>query len=274
MITCFGGGKGLSSTLKALKLKNLDFSAVVSTTDNGGSTGILRKKFKIPAIGDFRRVIDTISNRALAATMESRYEGHALGNLAILDLINKFGFVEGFDKYRESMGVTQRIIPQFTELCDLVATIDGKRVFGEVQLDDSKGRVQKMWIEPEVKTNPEVLELLASCDSVIIGPGSIYTSILSHLVCDEVVRAINKVPTKVFIMGIENDYPIVEGFKASDYLREIERFVKPDYIISQSPEHNVPLDVTDKRIVAVDVAESDCMHNPKKLGEELWKILR
>lgn len=274
MIICFGGGKGLSATVRALRLNDKDFAAVVGTTDNGGSTGSLREEFGIPAVGDFRRVVDALSTGTLPAVMESRYDGHALGNLAILDLVKRLGFGKGLEKYRKALGVRQRVVPQFLEPCDLVATVSGQKVFGEFQVDDSKGEVERIWLEPKRELNPEVLELVDEADVFILGPGSLYTSIIPHLVPDGLPRALSKIPNRIFVMGITNDLPIVHGFKVSRYVGEVEKHLKVDHVIVQSPERGLPIDVHGGRFILGDVAHDNHIHSPEKLGDVLCKLLR
>lgn len=273
MIVCFGGGKGLSSTASALKLKGIDFAAIVSTIDNGGSTGELRKEFGIPAVGDFRRVVDRISASPMAPVMESRFKGHALGNIVLLELVKNHGFKNGLEAYRQLMGVKQEVMPQFLEPNDLVAEISGKKIFGEVEIDDSKGKVEKLWMEPVLDLNPRIIELLESADVVVLGPGSLYTSVIPHLIPRKARSAISKVPVKVFVSGIRNDIPTLEGFRLSDHVREIEKFIDLDYVVVQNPARGVAIDAHDKRVLDGDIAKSDSCHDPEKLGDLLCRIL-
>jgi len=275
MIVCLGGGKGLSSTTRALHHMGANFGAIVTTSDNGGSTGLLRRKYNIPAVGDYRRVIDYLNTSPFSETMESRYEGHALGNLVILDLVRKLGFQKGMDEYRKAMNVKYPIYPQFTKANDLVANVGGKKVEGELQVDESNGRLESLNFTPELKVNPQALKLLSAADSVVMGPGSIYTSVIPHLLPEEERRLISKIKTRVFVLGIKNDVPIINGYKVSDYIKTIEKFgFKPTHILIQSPSLDIQLDTRDKRIMTCDIAQDGHMHNPLRLGEELWKILR
>ena len=273
MIVCFGGGKGLSSTLAALKMKGMDFAAVVSTTDNGGSTGELRKEFGIPAVGDFRRIVDTISDHPTAPIMESRFKNHAIGNLVILELVDKYGFGQGLEAYRRIMGVSHRIVPQFLEPSDLVAEISGERVFGETEIDASEGKVDKIWIEPELEVNPHLFDLLEGASTIVLGPGSLYTSVVPHLIPRDIRSAISKIPVKVFVVGMHNDIHSVQGFKLSDHIREVEKFVNPDYVLVQSPHKGVVVDKRDKRILEGDMIAREGRHCPDKLGELICRIL-
>ncbi|MBR9680957.1 MAG: hypothetical protein GOU98_03985 [Candidatus Altiarchaeota archaeon] len=274
MIVCLGGGKGLSSTTRALKLKDIDFGAVVTTSDNGGSTGLLRRKYGIPAVGDFRRVIGHLNTSPFSEIMESRYEGHALGNLVILDFVKKLGFKKGLEHYRKAMKVDVNVYPQFIDSNDLVAEISEKKVKGELQIDETKGELQRLWFEPEIELNPDALNLIESADAIILGPGSLYTSIIPHLLVPEQRKAINSVSTKLFVMGIKNDVPLISHYKASDYIKKIEKYVKLSSILIQSPQRGIEIDTRDQRIVMCDVAQDNHMHNPLRLGEELWKVLK
>jgi len=272
VIVCFGGGKGLSATVRALLLKGLDFSAVVGTTDNGGSTGKLREEFGIPAIGDFRRVVDSFGG-PLSSTMESRYGGHAIGNLVILDLVRRLGFRKGLEEYRKAMGVHHMVVPQFLEPCDVVAIVSGGKVVGETQIDGSKGKVEKIWLEPELPVNPEVLTLVEDADAMVLGPGSLFTSLMPHLLPAGFVTKLSRIPVKVLVTSIRNDLPVVEGFKLSDYLENVERFVKFDYVLAQKPGE-VRVDLKDERVVLRDMSLDGHLHDPKKLGDALCELLK
>jgi uncharacterized cofD-like protein len=274
MIVCFGGGKGLSATVRALQLGGRHFAAVVGTTDNGGSTGRLREEFGVPALGDFRRVVDSLSTGTLSTTMESRYKGHALGNLVLLDLVKRLGFKKGLDKYRKMMSVGYEIVPQFLEPNNIVAQVSGEEVFGEVRVDDSGGVVEKMWLEPELELNSEVLELVESADAIIIGPGSLYTSIMPHLISDDLAKKLSQVPLRVFVIGIKNDLRIVQHFKVSNYVAEVEKFVKLDHVLVQSPDKGVPIDVRGERFLLHDMSLDGHLHDPQKLGDVLCKLLK
>jgi uncharacterized cofD-like protein len=274
VIVCFGGGKGLSATARALQMAGKEFAAVVCTTDNGGSTGKLRGEFGIPAVGDFRNVVDNLSNGQLSVTMESRYKGHAIGNLVLLDLIRRLGFKKGLEHYREMMGVGTNVVPQFLKPNDLVAAISGKEVFGEVAIDGSRGKVEKMWFEPELELNPDVPRLLDGADAVILGPGSLYTSIMPHLIVSGLAKRLSQVPLKIYVLGIRNDLPIVRDFKVADYVGEVEKFVKLDHVFVQEPHRGVPVDMKGSRIVMHDMALDDHLHDPEKLGDALCRLLK
>ncbi len=273
MIICFGGGKGLSATVKALQMKGKDFAAVVCTVDNGGSTGRLRKEFGIPAIGDFRRVVDTLSKNPLAKIMESRHDGHALGNLVILNLIKEHGFGKGLEEYRRMLQVEEKIIPHFLTSCDLQAKIFGKWITGEVQIDESSGRVEDLGLTGDCEPNPEVLELLKNAESVILGPGSLYTSILPHLINEEIKNAILKVPKRVMVTGLLNDVKLLSDFQLSHHIKEVEKFIKLTHILAQKPPSGVLVDINESRILIEDMFLIEGYHDPKKLGEVLCKIL-
>jgi uncharacterized cofD-like protein len=273
MIACFGGGKGLSSTATALKLKKKKFWACVSTIDNGGSTGLLRKEYGIPAVGDFRRVIDSLSSSPLAGFMESRRSGHAIGNLAILEFIRVNGFAKGVSEYARAMGVNEKIIPQFTEPCDIFAIVSGKKVLGETEIDSSEGAVNGMGFAPEVEVNPEAVELAEKSETAILGPGSLYTSVLPHLLSKELLKAIKQASEIIFIPGISNDVKLLDSFGVAEHLREIEKYVRPTKVLAQSPPVGLRVNTADERIVKADIALNEYLHDPRKLGDALCRIL-
>ena len=273
MIVGIGGGKGLSQTLLALKQQKIDFGAVVETTDNGGSTGQLRKMFDVPAMGDIRRVVDTISDSPFADAMEYRFNGHAVGNLVLLNLINLHGFSNAMQIYRNAMGLTQPIEPLFNRACDLVADFEHEKVFGEVQIDHTEGKIVKMSLNPKVHVNPNAIALIKNADAVVVGPGSLFTSIIPHFLVNDIRKAVDEVPKKIYVMNIVNDVAPVKNFKVSDYLRVLKEIggFTPDYVIVQKPSKGIEIDVDG---VFADLSQTEHLHDPKKLGEVLCRLLR
>lgn len=273
MIVGMGGGKGLSRTLLALKKNKMDFGAVVETTDNGGSTGKLRREFNVPAMGDIRRVVDTVSESPFAESMEYRFNGHAVGNLVLLKLMKLHGFSSAVQIYRKAMGLDVPIEPLFEEACDLVAHFNGNQIVGEVQVDATEGRIESMDLKPKLSPNPNAVDLIEEADALVVGPGSLFTSVLPHFLADEVRKAACSVPTKIYIVNILNDVSPVKGFKVSDYLKALEKIggFKPDHIVVQSPPKGVEVDVAS--CVGADLAEGKHWHSPEKLGEVLCQLL-
>lgn len=273
MIIGVGGGKGLSQTALALKKNGFDFGAVVGTTDNGGSTGKLRDEFKVPAMGDIRRVVDTVSEFPFTDAMESRFDGHALGNLVLLKLMTVHGFSKAMQIYRKAMGLSEPIEPLFNDSCDLIASFEHGDVLGEVQIDATKGTIKGMRLDKEIPPNPNAISLIEGAETVIVGPGSLFTSIMPHFLVKEIRDAISKVPNRIYIMNITNDVAPVFGFKASDYLnilKKIGGFV-PTKIIAQKPPMGIEIDID---CITADLAETNHLHSAEKLGEILCQILR
>ena len=274
MIVGIGGGKGLSQTLLALKRNSFEFGAVVETTDNGGSTGKLRQMFDVPAMGDIRRVVNTVSESPFADAMEYRFEGHAVGNLVLLNLMNLHGFSKAMQVYRKAMGLSNPVEPLFNRACDLVAEFEHGQVFGEVQVDDTKGKIRKMWLDPKLPANPYAVELIEKADTVVVGPGSLFTSIIPHFLVEEVRKAVAKVPRKIYVMNITNDVAPVRDFKASNYLEALKTVggFSPDDVVVQHPTMGIDIDIQDA--VFADLAETDHLHCSKALGGVLCKLLR
>ncbi|MBR9682005.1 MAG: hypothetical protein GOV00_04380 [Candidatus Altiarchaeota archaeon] len=273
MIVGMGGGKGLSQTILALKQQGFDFGAVVETTDNGGSTGKLRDLFDVPAMGDIRRVVNTVSDSPFTDAMEYRFEEHAVGNLVLLNLMNLHGFSKAMQIYRKAMGLKQPIEPLFNRACDLVAEFEHEKIFGEVQIDDTEGKLLKLSLSPNLPANLHAIELIEAADAVVVGPGSLFTSVMPHFLVKEVRNAVSKVPLKIYVMNITNDVAPVKGFKASDYLRtlkELGGFV-PDKVLVQKPSMGIEIDIDG---VCSDLSQTEHLHCPKKLGEVLCQLLR
>ncbi|HDR53695.1 MAG TPA: hypothetical protein ENN60_03435 [archaeon] len=274
MIIGLGGGKGLSRTLLALKQQGLPFGAVVETTDNGGSTGKLRREHGVPAMGDVRRVIDTVSDSPFAEAMEYRFNDHAVGNLVLLKLMKTHGFSSAVQIYRKAMGLSEPVEPLFNEACDLVAYFNGTEIFGEVQVDSTPGRINSLKLHPVLEPNPKAVELVETADAVVVGPGSLFTSILPHFLVPEIRKAVSKVPRKIFILNIVNDVTPVQGFTSRDYLNTLKNLggFTPDTVVAHGPSKGLKLDLDDLKVA--DVVACDGMHDTGKLGGVLCQLLR
>ena len=181
-IVLIGGGSGISQLLAALfKKKNVEVSAVVTVFDNGGSSGILRKKFGIPAVGDFRKCVSATAG-AMAQFFEKRERGHAFGNLIFADLICEKGVKKTFEIFAD-FGEA-KILPVSFSASQLVGELEGgEEIRGEEKFDHplkkfAKKKITKILLQPKASLNPEVRKLLRQADKIVVGPGSLFGSLL------------------------------------------------------------------------------------------------
>ncbi len=266
-----GGGKGISQTVRAL----LDFrpKVIVSTLDSGGSTGRIRKILRVPAMGDIRRVLDVSSPNGIGRTMEKRIDGHALGNLVLAYFILEYGLEEAIRKYSSLVEAPISLAPLTHEPADLVALFeDGRVVFGEDPIDKYEGRIKKLWVEPRVNASGSAIAFAEEAEVLVIGPGSIYTSLLPHFLLPELRKKLAKIPLKIYVANAFNDAAPTKGFRLSDYLKVLEEFVEPDYILAAS-DGEVEIDIKSDRILSSRML-SGRKHDPEKLREAILSLLK
>ena len=191
-IVVIGGGTGLSVMLRGLKQKPLDITAIVTVADDGGSSGILREELQIPPPGDIRSVLTALADREplMAEVLKYRFQngtglaGHSLGNLILAAMTDITGdFVTGITELSRILAVRGRVLPAANQSIVLKAEMeDGSIVVGESSIPKSGLAIRRVYLEPpDVKALPEAVEALREADAILIGPGSLYTSIIPNL---------------------------------------------------------------------------------------------
>src|SRR6202040_453299 len=266
-VVAIGGGTGLSTLLKGLKRfvlypgesRNLpadllpirDLSAVVTVSDDGGSSGRLRKELNMLPPGDIRNCIVALSEDAdlLSQLFRHRFdkgaglEGHSFGNLflAALTSITK-DFAEAVRLSSEILLTRGHIYPATTSNIELEALMeDGTRVRGETKITASKGRIRELFlVPPDVGPMPQTLEAIAHADMITIGPGSLFTSLIPNLLVRGISQAIVESPsTKVYICNLMTQANESLGLTAADHIRALNRHAQKqifDYaLINRTP---------------------------------------
>jgi uncharacterized cofD-like protein len=198
-ITAVGGGHGLARSLEALLALGADPTAVVTVADDGGSSGRLRRQHGVMALGDMRMALQTLAtDDAWAVLFGHRFAGgdlggHALGNLAMLALVERAGgdVVAALDEAARLLGCRGRVLPCTTDPVTLVAEVDGRPVAGQVAIATTSGRHRAVWLEPrDPAACAEAVEAIAGADAVVLGPGSLYTSIIPNLLVPGIADAL------------------------------------------------------------------------------------
>lgn len=252
-VTAIGGGTGLSMLLRGLKMFPVEITAVVSVTDEGGSSGTLRKELGIPPPGDVRNNIVALAKdeHLLGKLMNYRFEngsfkGHTIGNLMIAALTKMTGsFSSAIKILSEILAINGRVLPVSEDLVRLVAIFeDGSRVVGEMAIVEKRGRITKVELDRKTKALPEVLEALRESDMIILGPGSLYTSVITNLLVKGVIEAIHSSEAVlVYVCNIMTQPGETTGYKLSDHVREIEKYLgkEVDFIVanSQKPSSDI-----------------------------------
>ncbi|MBC7326979.1 YvcK family protein [bacterium] len=232
-IVTIGGGTGLSTILRGLKEYTSNITAIVTVTDDGGSSGRLREEFDIPPPGDIRNCLVALAETEpfMQNLFQFRFpngkglKGHSLGNLLITAMTQMTGdFQKGIQRISEILAVRGKVLPSTSEKVILTAEMeDGKIVKGETNINSYGKRIKHLSIEPRASLLPEAREAIKEADLIIIGPGSLYTSVLAALLVEGMVEALEKSKAKkVYICNLMTEKGETQGFKASDHIKAIK----------------------------------------------------
>ena len=246
-VVAVGGGTGLPVLLRGLKLytDKIDLTAIVTTFDDGGSSGRLREEFDVPALGDLRRCLtallpDDVGETSIGRMLEHRFssagalDGHNLGNLILLAMTQRLGgLAEASDAAWLAFGSLERAIPVSVEPSSLCATLeDGTILQGESVIDTRNQPgigVSRVYLDPPVEVNTDAFGELLDADIVVLGPGDLYTSVIPNLLPDGVTTALRISKCKILqVCNIANKVGETSGYTASDYVRVANHYLGSD----------------------------------------------
>jgi len=258
-IVVMGGGTGLSVMLRGLKEKPLDITAIVTVADDGGSSGILRSELQMPPPGDIRNVLTALADvePSLSEMLKYRFKsgsglaGHSLGNLLLAAMTDITGdFVAGIRELSRVLAVRGRVLPAANQAVVLNAEMeDGSIVSGESSIPQAGQRIKRVFLEPEqVEALPEAVEALRQADAILIGPGSLYTSIIPTLLVPKLAQAVlESNAVKIFVCNVMTQPGETDNYSVSDHLEAVQLHVGTqlfDYVIVNNGE--IPPQVQDK----------------------------
>lgn len=232
-IVAIGGGTGLSTLLRGLKHYTSNITAIVTVGDDGGSSGRLREEQNIIPPGDIRNCIAALADEEQLITELFQYrfktgsglEGHSFGNLFLTAMCQITG--DMFSAIKESskvLNISGRVLPSTLENIKLAAEMeDGTTVIGESMIPEAKGHILRLRCIPDSpKTIPEVVEAIRSAELIVLGPGSLYTSVLPNLLIDEIVQAISKSKApKLYIANIMTQPGETDGYTVGDHVQAL-----------------------------------------------------
>ncbi len=246
-IVVIGGGTGTYTTLLGLKKYDVDLTAVVSMMDSGGSNRVIRDEFGLLPTSDIRQCIVALadehtSNDDLRRLFMYRYEtgtrmsGMTFGNLFMAALTDVYGSQrEAIKKTCEILHVRGNIFPVTYDNVQLIARYDnGKQVLGEHYIDEpddetGKHRIVELEVVPRAVANEDAIDAIKHADLIVMGPGDLFTSTICNLVVDGVSDAIVKSKAKkVFVMNLMTKFGQTNNFKASDHLKEMQKYLRND----------------------------------------------
>jgi uncharacterized cofD-like protein len=286
-VVALGGGHGLAATIQAVRRYAGRTTAVVATADDGGSTGRLRASLALPAPGDLRRCVAAMAGEGagpLARALDYRFggtdvEGHALGNLLLAGLTEALGdFGAAVDELCRLVGLdpaVARVVPATAEPVVLRAeTTAGAEVTGQVAIAGTRG-IAQVRVEPADAPAPaEVATALAGADQVVLGPGSLYTSVLAAAAVDDVREAIEQAPAPcVYVCNVRAEAGETRGYDVAAHVGALRRHgVAPDVVLVQRGA--LPLGDPGVAVVEADVARPHGLaHDTAKLGAALATLV-
>ena len=250
-IVVVGGGTGLSTMLRGLKYYTSNITAIVTVADDGGGSGALREDLGMLPPGDIRNCI-----LALADTeplMEELLQSFGNLFLAAMDGVSE-NFEDAVQKMSSVLAVTGKVLPVTLEDMKLVAELEnGSRIEGESQIPEEaikqNSRIKKLMIEPkDAKPLQDAIKAIEEADAIVLGPGSLYTSVIPNLLVKDIAENIRKSDAiKIYISNIMTQPGETHGFKASDHIKILKKYGGRgivDYVIANRGD--IPLDIKER----------------------------
>ncbi len=306
-IVAFGGGTGLPALLHGLKEFTSNITAIVTVMDDGGSSGRLRREMHVLPPGDIRNCLVALADvePLMSELFQHRFKGksaltgHSFGNLLIAALSDVTGdFGQAVKESSKILAIRGQVLPVTLENVSLHARlVGGKLVKGESSITNWKAKVDRVFLKPDnCKPSPEALEAISKAQAIIMGPGSLYTSILPNLLVPGIADAIARASAvKIYVCNIMTQPGETTGYSASEHVRKIIEHTGRklmDYVVVNSekiPEALLkkyaldgayPVDETESELKKLGVsvikakvlAEGDYVrHDPLKLGRTIMK---
>jgi len=303
-IVAIGGGTGLSTLLRGLKGYSANITAVVAVADDGGSSGQLRQQLGIVPPGDIRNCIAALADAEPLMTQLMQYrfppgsglDNHAFGNLFIAAMTAVTGdFEEAVRESNRVLAVRGQVLPATSVPLNLSAQLaSGRHLYGQVGIASAEEPIERVFIEPaDVRANGEALERILEAEMIVIGPGSLFSSILPNLLISDVRDALRAAPgLKVYVCNVATQLGETEKMTASQHLRALFDHVGDDLIdyvvVNRSTDARrpvgwlaEPVEVDARRLeeLPVVIVEEDVIdpsnahrHDPAKLATALMRL--
>jgi len=296
-VVALGGGHGLATALRAIRLYAGSITAVVSVADDGGSSGRLRRDLGVPPPGDIRRCLVALAgdDGVWSAAFEHRFrdgelEGHALGNLVLVGLTETLGsFPDALDEAGRLLRAVGRVVPATVEPVvlkaeltsrDVDADAAGETVEGQVAVANSRNIRRVALVPADVVATPDALDAIAAADQIVYAPGSLYTSVLPVLCVDGLRDAITAAPGRVVqVSNLRPQVPETSGMDVADHLEAVlGHGARVDCLLHDTGD-GLPTDARrlagfGVEVVAAPVARPDGLaHDHARLAQALCALL-
>lgn len=258
-VVVIGGGHGLSTILKGIKsINDINITAIVTVADDGGSTGRLRERYVIPAMGDIRNVMMALSdsepmvhdlmNYRFTGVDDSDISGHSMGNLILTALTNMSGsFDQAIKAASNFLKVSGKIIPSTLQYVTLYAKMeDGTIVEGERNVPSNSQYIDEVFYKTEVKAKPEATKAIENADLIIYGIGSLYTSILPNTIIPGICEALKHTKAKkVYFANAMTQANETYNYDLKDHMNALAKHNTPiDIIIKHN--NTIPSEIMDR----------------------------
>ena len=283
-VVALGGGHGLATSLRAARQYAGSITAIVSVADDGGSSGRLRQQLGIEAPGDLRRCLVALARderSVLARAMEHRFEageleGHALGNILIAGLASATGdFRAALDEAGRLLDAVGRVLPATTTPVVLKGEAASGSVEGQVNVAEA-GRLSAVsLVPPDAEAPPEALDAIAAADQIVIGPGSLFTSVLAVAVVPAIRQALEDTEAqKVYVCNLGAQEKETTGFDGAAHVEAlIAHGVTPDVVLADPdglPAGSPPVIWVERAVARPD----GLAHDPARLAKALQELLK
>ncbi len=278
-VIVFGGGTGLSCLLSGLKLFPVDVTAVISVSDNGSSTGVLKQELDIPAVGDVGKVLISMANVDQDFTELLRYRfsrdgslyNHPVRNIMLAALTDlKGSLTEAARTMCRLLNIRGTVLPLTEEKVELVGETDSndRMFYGQVEVSRNIRSISHLNYDHDVHVSREVVSHILDSDLIIFSPGSLYTSILPHLIAEDVVEAIGRSRAPIlYVCNLVTQPGETDRYRVSDHLNVLNRYLrgrKVEFVLANNAEADpavtdVYLSTEDKTPVVLDRGQVEAL---------------
>lgn len=282
-IVAIGGGTGLSMLLKGIKHITNNITAVVTVGDDGGSSGRLREEMGILPPGDIRNCIAALADDEDLVTKLFQYrfksgeglEGHSFGNLFLTALCAITGdMVRAVKESSNVLSIRGRVLPSTLDDMKLVAEMeDGRIVHGESNIPEAHGKIKRLFTDPKkCRALEEVILAIKNADLIILGPGSLYTSVIPNLLIEEISKEVVAADAKkIYVCNIMTQPGETDGYSVSDHIQALMRHANSRKVIDAVLVNDfIPANLADKYRMAHSYPVKIDGENIKKLGVKIF----
>lgn len=255
-VVVLGGGTGSSALLRGLKQFPIDLTAIVSVCDDGKSTGILREEFNIPAVGDIRRVLIALSETEPLVkdlfnyrfNTTSDLDGHTAGNLLLTAMAEITGNLsDGIEALSKVLNLKGKVVPLTEDNVVLMGEMsDGTIVEGEHNITMAKKEIKRVYYKDNPIPTKEAINAIKEADLVILSMGSLFTSIIPNLICDDIIKALDESKANImYACNIMTQPGETDDFKVSDHVKLLNEYLG---------KHKIDVVVANSGVISSDIA--------------------